>query len=360
MQLTHLALFVPDLLWPDHDNAAAFGFPQQGPLARFLSLATHTRQPLAATDSWESLLARTLDPESEMTPLAALRLVGDAPDADQANHRLLCADPVNLDFIQQYLVLNDLTHAEPDADEVQALIATLNEEFAGEGHFFASPAPESKRHWYFVPTDPHKDLPNLAATSRMVGRRIDADESREVLGSLGLQWINRIQMCLNDHPVNEARQMRGLPSINSVWPWGLGCQDATAPSTQPRFERAVGHHPLLQGLCQLHKMAYNPSHLAQGDSTLVLDTAVAAAIAHDDLDAWQSAAGALVKTWISPALEQLQFGTLHTLTLISPNERATDYWTLDRHHKGLHPKLWHRLLRRQTQHPDLAALIQSW
>lgn len=362
----HLTLFVPDLLWPDHDNTAAFDFPQQRPLARFLGLATHFREPLAAADSWESVLASTLGDTTPATSLAALRLSGELLDdgtmPDTATRRLLCSDPVNLDFIQQHLVLNDLKHAPPDTHETQAFIARLNEEFAGEGRFFASPDPTADRHWYFEPTDPNGVLPNLAATSRVVGRRIDANESRHVLGSLGLQWINRIQMCLNDHPVNEARQMRGQPSINSVWPWGLSGPTRITMMEQTRFNRVVGQHPLLKGLCLLHRTTYDPTNLIkQSDgSTLVLDTALTTAIAEDNLDGWQSAADALIATWITPALEQLSCGALDSLTLISPNERVTDGWRLDKRHQGLHPALWQRLLGRQTRQPDLATLIQSW
>jgi len=357
----HLTLFVPDLFWPDHDNAAAFdmaGLPEQGTLARFLSLAEHTRAALATTDSWESQLASLLSHDIEPISLAALRFaseqVGDAAMTDMTARRLLCADPVNLDFIQQYLVLNDLTHAAPDRDETAALISHLNEEFAGEGRFFTT-----NRHWYFEPADPQAVLPDLAATSRVAGRRIDADESRQVLGTVGLQWINRIQMCLSNHPVNEARQMRGLPSINSLWPWGAHALTRHSANEPAHFDRVVGEHPLLRCLSQRCKISYDPTNQGQG-SALVLDTALATAIMQDDLAAWQSAANTLIRTWIAPALEQLKRGNLETLTLISLNERTTDRWRLDKQHRGLHPGWWQRALGRQTRHPDLAALIQSW
>lgn len=36
------------------------------------------------------------------------------------------------------------------------------------------------------------------------------------------RWMNELQMVLHAHPVNAARQERGLPPINVVWLWGFG------------------------------------------------------------------------------------------------------------------------------------------
>ena len=36
------------------------------------------------------------------------------------------------------------------------------------------------------------------------------------------RWMNELQMLLFSHPVNAAREERGLPPINVVWLWGFG------------------------------------------------------------------------------------------------------------------------------------------
>lgn len=46
--------------------------------------------------------------------------------------------------------------------------------------------------------------------------------------------VNEIQMAWHDHPVNQARELRGLPPINSVWLYGgaKGFEPKTNPQTQ--------------------------------------------------------------------------------------------------------------------------------
>ena len=353
----HLTLFVPDLLWPDHEHRQAFEFDHSGTLARFLHLAQHTSSPLKPTASWESVLADTFGLSAEATALAALRLLGESGthDASAYGRTLLCADPVNLDFMQQALVLSSPDAMQLSIEDAKSLITSLNEEFAGEGTFFYG---HSTNHWYFAPNSGDQDLPNLAACSRLLGRRIDADESRHLLGSTGLRWLNRIQMCLNGHPVNEARQMQGLISINSVWPWGAGMlTNNTQHATSP-FDQAVGNNALLRGLC----VFTGTHHLAESSpgSALLLDTRLSDAIAQDDLSAWQHSVALLSQAHIAPALDALAKGKFNRLTLIAPDAYQTHCWTLESSNKGLTPSFFQRCLGRTRKHPDLATLITSW
>ena len=355
----HLTLFVPDLLWPDHDHRQAFEFDQASQLARFLSLAAHTATPFSQTDSWESVLAQTFGLSDRTSPLGALRLLGESDEItdNQAYGRtLLCADPVSLDFIQQSLVLSSLDAAQLSFDDASRLIASLNEEFSGEGSFFTGSSPA---HWYFAPKDAVGELPNLAACSRLLGRRIDADESRQVLGQDGLRWLNRIQMCLNDHPVNEERQMNGLTTINSVWPWGAGLLDANTACETPPFDWAVGNSALLRGLCMLTGTTHTPQ-INTSSSGLLLDTSLATAIAQDDMASWQKAVNTLTLTRIAPALSALVSGELDSLTIIAPDSYQTHQWTLASNHKNLRPSLIQRLLGQTHKHAALATLVRSW
>jgi len=353
----HLTLFVPDLLWPDQEHRQAFEFDQADALARFLFLAEHTAMPFKPTTSWESVLAETFGLSGETAALGALRLLGEpgSTDSQAFNHTLLCADPVNLDFIQQALVLSSPDASQLSVDDAQGLITTLNEEFADEGYFFLG---HSTNHWYFAPKSSDHDLANLAACSRFLGRRIDADESRQVLGSNGLRWLNRIQMCLNGHPVNETRAMQGLVAINSVWPWGAGLLSSSPPPSKHRFEQAVGDNALLRGLCTFTGAAHSEAtHAGHG---LLLNTDLANAIAQDDLSAWQNATNQLAQTHIAPALDALASGKLTHLTIITPDSHQTHRWTLEATHKGLNPSFIQRCLGRAHKYPNLASLVSSW
>lgn len=353
----HLTLFVPDLLWPDIDEATAFDFLGAADLARFLTLSASTRSTLHVTDSWESRLAALFGFPQQHAPLAALRALGaNLP----ANGLQLCSDPVNLDFMQQALVLSPITAESLNDSDITALLQTLNDEFSGEGHFVAHHQ-GNDCHWTFVPEADHGALPDLAACSRLAGRRVDADETRALLGRDGLRWINRIQMCLNQHPVNIARETQGLPVINSLWPWGLGTLDIIPAA---RFTSVQGQTALLAGLCQATQTPHtsNSTFPHSAGQHLVAEPRLAGAISHNDLDAWQSTLSGLISNWISPALAALTNGQvpLQSLTLISPNAHHEHRWTLQRSSKGLRGTFLQRWLGRTPRTPDLHALVRAW
>lgn len=368
----HLTLFVPDLLWPDVENPAAFDFAGAHELARALSLAEPTQRPLTQTDSWESRLADLFGFDAAHAPLAVLRGWGDDPEDKQpamrpADDRMLCTDPVNLNFIQQALVLSPVDAETLAPTDTQALLDSLNDEFSAEGRFVAGATRHNVVHWYFIPNDDATGLPDLAACSRLAGRRIDADETRQILGREGLMWLNRIQMCLNQHPVNEAREAQGLPAINSLWPWGLGLLYWTPPA---RFSHANGECALLTGLCRATGTPLNQTTTHSmdwatlGDQPLVVDLKPAQAVSQDDLDAWQSAITVFVTDWISPALAALADNNtaLQSLTLISVDAHHERRWSLPRSPKtlrGLRGNLWQRCLGRVPKAPTLATLARS-
>ncbi len=358
----HLTLFVPDLLWPDSEDKAAFDFPGANDLAKTLAFAKRSRRPMQAKDSWESLLTELFGFDDEPPPLAALRALGESRPATGS---LLCADPVNLSFIQHSLVLSPIEGESLTESDSHALLTSLNEEFAGEGHFMADTKAETRQqsasHWYFIPDHPISTLPDLAACSRLAGRRVDADETRHMLDRDALKWLNRIQMCLNQHPVNETREAQGLPPINSLWPWGWGRLDH---SPQTRFSHVSGQSALLAGLCQSTRtpLAATGDFASMTGNHLVVDVGMTEAISHDDLAAWQRDMTRLVSNWISPALVALSNHqhALQSMTLISPGANHEYRWTLEDSHKSLRGGWLQRLFGRRTQAPDLHRLIQSW
>jgi hypothetical protein len=365
----NLTLFVPDLHWPDIGNPDAYVFPGAEVLARVLAAGTRTQLALAETDSWESRLADLFGYSGAHPPLAALRSLGDG---HPLSGRVLCTDPVNLSFIQQAMVLSPMTANAPadrlSNEDTQSLIDSLNAEFADEGQFFVTPrAAESddENRWYFVAKDSATDLPDLAACSRLAGRRIDADETRTLLGSQGLQWIHRIQMCLNQHPVNAAREAAGLPVVNSLWPWGLG-QIETIPART--FIEAIGDAALLKGLCRATQTPLNASGRFAPDrntdapgSALIVHLGATTAVQRDDLDAWQNALRQCIEDWVSPALGALmdRRQTLTTLTLISPGMHQETTWVVHHHDRALRGHFLQRCLGIRPKPPALGTLLGS-
>jgi hypothetical protein len=62
---------------------------------------------------------------------------------------------------------------------------------------------------------------------------------------------NEIQMLWHIDPVNEEREQRGLPSINSLWISGIGkLADIQTPEFLNKVSRIYGTHPVLAGLAK--------------------------------------------------------------------------------------------------------------
>lgn len=357
----HLTLFVPDLLWPDIDDTAAFEIPGTAALTRVLAAAARTESTLSPTGSWESCLAALFGFDGLHPPLAQCRAGGDSLGDLPADCRLLCADPVNLDFVQQSLILSPIPADTLAPGDMTALIASLNEEFRTEGRFVSADAPAPINHAYFIPADNGTVFPDLAATSRLAGRRIDADQTRQILDRQSLQWLNRIQMCLNDHPVNAARDAKGLPRINSLWPWGTGALTTTPPA---RFSSAAGTGAMLRGLCLSTGTPWQPQlqFPATAGHHLMAEFTPSDSVFNDDIPAWQNALRDLDRTWVTPALNALtdKNGCVTSLRIISPDAHRVREWTLDRSRLQKQRQWWQRWLGIQPAPPGLGELVRSW
>jgi hypothetical protein len=66
--------------------------------------------------------------------------------------------------------------------------------------------------------------------------------------------MTEMQMLLHDHPVNQQRQRRGIPTINSLWFWGDAGLDLIS---QPLPLHVISDDPYIKGLCEhLHQACW--------------------------------------------------------------------------------------------------------
>lgn len=134
--------------------------------------------------------------------------------------------------------------------------------------------------------------------------------------------MTELQMLLHDHPINAARQARGVPEINAVWLWGNGTVDA-----QPRASSrpCLGDHAYLRGLCQANgweaplaiaplEAALECAHMHPA-SVLVIDDAMLEAL----------------DTTLSSVLGALKRGRIGRVDLVVDEWRlSVDRWALRR------------------------------
>ena len=179
-------------------------------------------------------------------PLAELARCGD--DLGSLPGHWLHADPVhllaNLEQVR-LLPVDDLTDT-----EAAALLDTLNQHFAEDGLRFHAPAPT---RFYLQLAEP----PRITTTPlrEVAGQDITASQPEGDDRRLWLRRLTEAQMLLHAHPVNAAREARGVRTANALWLWGEG-----PPPSRLQNEpvQVWCDDPLLRGLARLANLAPQP------------------------------------------------------------------------------------------------------
>jgi hypothetical protein len=83
------------------------------------------------------------------------------------------------------------------------------------------------------------------------------DNHEEGIAKRWRKLQNEIQMLWHIGPVNEEREQRGMPSINSLWISGIGkLNDVRVPEALKQSRCLIGQHPMLAGLARLLGLPY--------------------------------------------------------------------------------------------------------
>lgn len=324
-----LTLVVPELLWPEPSDQATFDALATPALTWLLARGRPQRRP---RQPWELALADLFD-RPWPAPLGALRLLGEAAElsAQAGSGHWLSADPVHLRFHQERIVLADAGAFDLTAGEAEALIATLNREFADVGEFHLA----EPRRWYvrLHQAWDHEALP----LSAVAGRRMDGDLPTQGGTGRMRQWLNEVQMVLHGHPVNEQRQAAGQPAVNSLWLWGGGQLDASpaTPATAP-YAGVWTAQPLARGLARASGIPDHPpaasldtllAHSSPDSHQLVIADDLLAPTFYEDSAAWLAALARLEAQWFAPLRAALG-GKVGQLTLVAPTIYGQLTWHL--------------------------------
>ena len=207
------------------------------------------------------------------------------------------ADPVHLQLMRDSMVLVPVTGLQQA--EADALVATLNRQFAGR-HEFRAPHPQA----WAMRAEP------AALEARPPQELAGMDIDPRLPGAPWTALLSEIQMALHEHPVNEARE---LP-VNSVWLWGAG----TLPRSASGPWRSVSaSEPLTLGLARAAGIATRaPARSA--DAWLVDLPGEGRHLA-----VLEGAAAALEEDWFAPLLAALRSGRVGMVTLHLPDAGAT-------------------------------------
>lgn len=322
-----MQLVIPALLQTNAllDN---LGEPRLPALDLMLTRGRLEHSAPASLDEW---LCQKFDISQQRdTPIAAICLAMDGTDPGQ--EYWLRADPVHIRIARDQLILNEITDL--TGEEASQLARTLAEHFGDD----FSPVILKSGAWVMSATH-HA---NMATTplSRAIGQHIDPLLPR---GTDAMHWkklLNEIQMLLFDHPVNQAREAKGLPTANSVWLWGGGKLPTKPDHASPHV--LMTKHTLAQTLAKFAQATLHPMQAAWTPelmANLLIFDAPQAALQRGDLTAWLDAMKALEQHWLKPLLDnQPRF------TLYDPTQGTCLHWkSSDRW------KLWRRPQKPQRQ-----------
>ena len=310
-------LLVPDLLLPRAVPDDAYRDLHLPALEQLCSRAARSGQPLQAPDAWLCQVF-AVAPQPDW-PVAPLTLVADG--GATAEYFWLRADPVHLRATRDNVSLADASVLSIQPEEAEALVAALNAYFADESRRFFAPHPE---RWYL----------RLAGHPQIATRTILEAMGRDInpllpAGPQAMHWhrvTNEIQMLLHAHGVNEARESRGQPTINSVWLWGGGTHPAVGRSG---FHAVWSDDSLARGLGKSAGLPAMPTGGGAvrwlGEATrrgerqchlVVLDQLLLSA-RHGDLSRWRAQLAELEEHWFAPLLGALRKRRLARLSLVA-------------------------------------------
>jgi len=314
----HCELIVPGLLpAASEDIAYAIGDLRLPALESLLARSRRTTEESMSLERW---LANKFDEyDADEIPAGALSVAALGGEAGDATW--MRADPAHLRLNRDQLVLVPAIAFGLQAAEAELLAETLNKHFTGQLTFF----PLSAERWC-VRLD---DLAAKGLRTETPAEVAGKDINRHLPSGEGSKrWhalLNEIQMVLHEHPVNEARETRGEPVVNSVWLWGAGRLPKDAAAA---FQSVTGDDPVARGYAKAaglrhRELPANADTLLarlpeEGRELIVLD-ALRMPLALGDFEAWRSRLVELEQHWFAPMLSALKAGRVGMATVCVPD-----------------------------------------
>jgi len=194
----------------------------------------------------------------DAAPIAPVLLLGQTSQAVNPSDVIACLQPVHLHATRDHLILMgqnqiDLTQTE-SAALLQTALPFIEEDFQ-------SPIVYKGQNYWFIPAGPFASLESYSV-DQAHGRNIDwwmpRDTNEDGIAKRWRKLQNEIQMLWHIDSVNEEREQRGIPTINSLWISGIGkLNDVKAPRVIQESKHLYGSHPLLAGLAKLYNIPHS-------------------------------------------------------------------------------------------------------
>lgn len=290
----HCELVVPGLF-------GTTGNPRLAALELLLARGRREREAAQTLEAWLNqafLLGEGPIPAGALTLRAAGRDPGDGTWAR--------ADPVHLRLMRDRAVVAPAEALSIAPEEAASLCEALNRHFAGLEFTAVDP-----RRWCARIAEGLHEHPAL----QLAGAEPDVREQ-------GAPLLTEIQMALHEHPVNEAREARGEPAVNSVWIWGGG----RALGARSPWQSVAADDPVVLGAARLAGARHRPLPRSarewldrlpeEGRHLAVLDELRAPLALGEDVKEVQAR---LERDWFAPLLAALRAGRIGMVSLHVPD-----------------------------------------
>lgn len=317
-----LVILIPGLIPSSDMLTPLFKQVQLPALERLLARASQRDTVPGLTD--QLCLAMNL-PRTPDWPVAPLCL-GASGETFTSGYWLR-ADPVHLRADRDQLVLIDQLPV--SYDEAHILQNAFNSHFAEDG---LSLHITEAQDWYLHSqhTLNVKTTPRHEVAGKSVNKHLPGGPDALALHRL----FNETQMLFFSLPINQQREARGLPTINSIWCWGGGHLPLTRDKRPA--QTIIGEPSDWLDIAQADdwETLPLPDHADQlpTQGWLILDSVYHSA-QHGDYAQWITATKQIDEQWLKPVLNQLARGKRHTVILQGshPHSAQQTRWIIKRH-----------------------------
>jgi len=262
-------------------------------------------------------LASAPDQPDTGAPLATAVMRGCGLQAEAAEGHWFMLQPAHVQISRTHMLLSDLRGVQLSEADSRALYELARPYCEQIGKPLLHGAPGL---WFLRADDwagLHTASPDATSSQSMSDWLPEGDHARDFR-----KLQNEIQMLWHEHPINEARQARGLQPINSCWLWG-GAGPA-APSGRVAIAGGVQWLDALSAVPQPSAAQLLDQPAAAGTpSSVLLGDLIAAAQVGDWAD-WLARMQRIEQEWLAPLLAALKAGRIARLNLVLSHRNG---WT---------------------------------
>lgn len=252
-------------------------------------------------------------------PLAAGALTLFGAGDDPATDCWSRADPVDLRLLRDRVILVPGAALQVRREEAEALCEALNRHFGSRMQVLVVGADR-----WVARFEEAIDI-DAEAPVELSGRDVALSRAGGASATFSHRILNEAQMVLHSHPVNEAREARGEPAVNSVWLWGGG---RLPKVTTERWQSVSADDPLALGLARAASIRHRPLGRSaaewlermpeDGRHLIVLDP-LRVPLALGASGEYQDAMAAIERDWAQPLLAALRDGRVGMVSIHVPD-----------------------------------------